>query len=334
MKRTIEMLEKLSKAFGPSGYEDEVLELIEKFVPKGCQIERTKSGSLIAFLKGVGKERLMFSTHIDEVGLMISKVEGNFARMVPIGGVDPKVLPSQKIKIKTTKGYEYGVVGMLAPHLQKGERKNVDFDSLFLDLSCASNAKVGDPAVVDSNCIAGNDFFAGKALDNRASAVSLLLTLEMLSNTKKHSSVYAVFSSREEVGAIGAMTTAYEVEPSVAIAVDVTFADNDFPNAPDIKLSNGPALSTGPSTFAEIKNVMSKSAEKNGIKYQVEPIPGRTGTDADAIQLSRKGVPVMVVSIPQMYMHTPCEVVNPFDVWETARLLASFASEWSERNVS
>ncbi len=334
MKTVVERLERLSRAFGPSGYEEEVLKMVEKMLEGKCVTKRTNSGSVLAFLKGNGKSKILVSTHVDEVGLMISKVEESFARIMPIGGVDPKVLPSQKVRIRTAKGYEYGVIGMLAPHLQKGEKKNIDFDSLFLDLSCAPDAAVGDPAVIETECVVGKDFIAGKALDNRASAVALLTALEMLSNSRDHADFYALFSSKEEVGGVGAMTATFEISPDIAVAVDVTFADDDSPNAPEIKLSKGPALSTGAGTFSRIREAMIETAERYGINYQVEPIPGRTGTDADVMQLAGKGVPVMVVSIPQMYMHTPTEVVNLKDIWETSRLLASFASEWSEKDVS
>ncbi len=329
------LLKALSESFGPSGYEDEVVKVVEKELNGICETRRLSSNSLLAILKGKKKGKVLFSAHIDEIGIMISKIEDNYARIVSVGGVDPKILPSQRIKIKTSKGFQYGIVGMLAPHLQKGDKKDVTFDSLFLDLSCAPDAKVGNVGVVSCEATKiGKEHFSGKAMDDRASVTALITALKMLAGMEKHTDVYALFSSREEVGMIGALTGSFEVKPDVGIAIDVTFADNDSSNAPEIKLGEGPALSVGAGTYKKIYDVMIDVAKSENIKYQIEPNPGRTGTDADAIQLSYKGVPTMLVSIAEMYMHTPTEVVHLKDIWSTARLLSNFALKWGEESAS
>ncbi len=336
MDKIEELLKKLSQAFGPSGYEDEVIDIVEKELKDVCDLHRLSSNSLLAVLEGNKKGKMLFSAHLDEVGIMLSKIENGYARIVPVGGVDPKILPAQRVKIRTIEGFQHGVVGMLAPHLQKkGKKGNVTFDSLFVDLSCAPAAKVGDVAVVEASPFKmGKYLFSGKAMDDRASAVALITAVKMLAEVQSRPNVYALFSSREEVGMIGAMTGAFEVKPDVGIAIDVTFADNSSNNAPDVRLGRGPALASGVGTYRKLYDIMREVAENENVKYQIEPIPGRTGTDADAIQLAYKGVPAVLVSIPEMFMHTPVEVVSMKDLWETARLLSAFAVKWGERYAS
>jgi endoglucanase len=329
------LLKRLSEAFGPSGYENEVVDLLGEELKEVCETRRLSSNSLLAILKGNKKGKVLFSAHLDEIGIMISKIENGYARIVPIGGVDPKILPSQRVKIRTSKGFQHGVIGMLAPHLQKGEKKDVTFDSLFLDLSCAPDAKVGDVCVVDAEATRiGENHFSGKAMDDRASVAALVTAVKTLAKIEERPNVYALFSSREEVGTIGALTGAFEVKPDIGIAIDVTFADNSASNAPEINLGQGPALSVGAGTYKKIYDVMVEVAKDENVKYQIEPNPGRTGTDADAIQLSYKGVPVMLISIPEMYMHTPVEVIDLNDVWSTSRLLSAFAIKWGEKSAS
>ncbi len=335
LKKISVLLEKLSNSFGPSGYEDEVIDVLKEELNGICDLRRLSSNSLMAILPGNQPQKILFSAHVDEIGIMISKVENGYARIVPIGGVDPKVLPSQRIKIKTSNGFQYGIIGMLAPHLQKGPRKDVTFDSLFLDLSCAPDAKVGDVGVVDVKASTlAQEYVSGKALDDRASVTAVVMALKKLSYVENRPSVYALFSSKEEVGMVGALTGAFEMKPDIGIAIDVTFADNDSKHAPKIELGKGPALSLGVGTYMEIYDIMVETAKEEGIDYQIEPNPSRTGTDADAIQLSYKGVPVMLVSLAQMYMHTPVEVISLKDVWSTARLLSAFTLKWGEKSVS
>lgn len=323
------LLMELTKVDGPSGYEDEVISLIEeKIKPFVDEVWRNKVGTLVAFKKGEGKEKLGIFAHVDEVGFVITKVEPDgFARLETIGGVDPKVLFAQRIKIFTSKGIATGVVGVLPPHLQKEEhRKSVpSYDKIFVDLSCsplATHVKVGNVCVVESEPVELNGKLSAKALDDRAGCAALILAAEMLQRIKNKSDVYFIFSSQEEVAGPGAVSIAYELELQKAIVVDVTHANEKVPQFPTIKLSEGPALCVGPTVDREFFSAIRELAEKNGVRIQIEPSPGRSGTDTDEIQLTKTGVKTMLVSIPLMYMHTPVEVVDPKDVEETARLLA------------
>ncbi len=326
---TKSLLKELSQIHGPSGYENLVLSVIEERIkPFVDSVWKNKVGTLVSFKKGEGKEKLGIFAHVDEVGFVISKIEPDgFARLETIGGTDPKVLYAQRMKIFTRKGVATGVVGVLPPHLQKEEdRKSVPgYDKIYVDLSCSSLAaevRVGDVCVIDSEPIELNGKLSGKALDNRASCAALILAAELLSNFKNKADVYFIFSSQEEVAGPGAVSIAYELLLDKAIVVDVTHANEKIPQLPMIKLSEGPVIGVGPVIDKEFYKALLELAQKNNVKIQTEPLPGRSGTDTDEVQLTRTGIRTMLISIPLMYMHTPVEVVDPKDVEETARLLA------------
>ncbi|MFN3282785.1 MAG: M20/M25/M40 family metallo-hydrolase [Pseudothermotoga sp.] len=324
-----ELIKELSLLDGPSGYEAEVLKVIEKKIePFVDRVWYNKVGTLVAEKKGFGKGKLGIFAHADEVGHVITKVEdGLFARLEMIGGVDPKIMFAQRVRIYTKNGVAKGIVGVLPPHLQKEEHRNKipSFDKIFVDLSCSELGKyvsVGDICVVDMKPVELNGKLCGKAMDNRAGCVSLILAAQLLQTLRNYQDVYFVFSGQEEVAGPGAVSIAYELKLDRAIVVDVTHGDVKVPQFVQIKVGEGPALCVGPSIDREFQSKLSDIAQKHNVKIQIEPAPGRSGTDTDEIQLTGSGIRTALVSIPLMYMHTPVEVVDPKDVEETARLLA------------
>lgn len=325
------LLETLSNTDGPPGREGPIRKILREYVePFAQKVYEDRSGNLIAFKKGAGKGAIMISTHMDEVCMIVSKVlpEG-FLRVEGIG-MDPKLCPSQKVRIHTREGVLRGVVGMLAPHLQTEEtrKKAADFDSLFVDVSMHPNhsIQVGDFVTMDSQAMKLGKSMCGKALDNRASCATSIIALMQIARRAHQADLYFVFSSREEIGAFGACTAVKAIQPDLGIAIDVTHGHEPVPNTQKIEMRKGPALAYGPVIQPALFNRFKEAAEKNGVSFQLEPCPGRTGTDADMIQL--EGIPAMVISIPQRYMHNPTEIIALKDVEETGRLLACFLSEW------
>ena len=290
-------------------------------------VKKTRLGGLIARIKGPENLKIGIFAHVDEIGFVISKIEdGKFARLETIGGVDPKVVLASEVRIFTKDGPTRGVVGLLAPHLQKPEdrKKVLMYDEIFVDFSMGSLAKsvrVGDRVTLRGDPIELNGKIIGKALDNRAGCASLIKSMELLRKYKTRYDVYYIFSSQEEVGGPGAVTIAYELNLDYAIVVDVTHADDAPPFYEKISLGGGPTIGFGPSVDKNFWRKIVDIAKRNGIKYQKEPLPGRSGTDTDEIQITGTGVRTALISIPLKYMHTPVEVVDPFDVDETARLL-------------
>ena len=326
---TVSLLKCLSGVDGPSGYEDEALKLIEeKIKPYADVLKTSRLNTLIALKRGEGTKKLGIFAHVDELGFVVAKVEERgFIRLEPIGGVDPKVVLSQRIKIFTKQGVVSGVVGFLPPHLQKEDQRGKvpSFDDIFVDVSCSflgEHVSVGDICVIEGECAELGSKVSGKALDNRASCAALILAAQNLQAIKNRADVYFIFSSQEEIAGPGAVSVAYELGLDEAIVVDVTHGNEKIPQFPQIKISEGPALAVGPVINKEFYKALSDVAKRNGVKIQLEPTPGRSGTDTDEVQITGSGIKTALVSIPLMYMHTPVEVADPRDIEETARLIA------------
>lgn len=330
------ILKELSNLDGPSGYEYKVIDYIKIQAEKISDVNTTidSSGNLIVRKKGNNKKIALFA-HVDEIGFVITKKEfGNYYRFHTFGGIDPKVVISQRLKIHTKNGISYGIVGMLEPHLQTEElrEKSITFDDLFIDVvENSENVKIGDLATFDSEAFELNErYISGKALDNRASCTTLLYTLELLNHFIVNQDIYFVFSVREEDGISGAVNAAYKINPDLAIILDVTHGDIYRPSYPKIETGKGPVLDIGPMVnyeyFEKIKNL----AERISVNYQIEPNGNYSYTDTDLIQITREGIPTLLVSIPLRYMHTPYEVVNIRDIEETARLLSFFIARGGE----
>jgi len=331
-----EMLLEFSKSYGPPGREEGTRKSIAKWVKPYCdKLETDRSGNLIAvkYANGERKGSLMITTHMDEVCMVVSKVlEEGYLRVEGIG-LDPKLLPSQKVNIHTRDNRVLrGVIGMLAPHLQTKETKNKvsDFDALFVDCSMhdIKNFHVGDFITYEVDPLIVSSTVFTKTTDNRASCAASVEALRMLQHFRHDYDVYAVFSSREEVGAFGARTAASLLQPDAAIVVDMTFADEKVEGYNDLKIGDGPAIGKGPVPTRKVTRYIERIAEQYNIKTQVEPVPGRTGTDADQVQL--EGIPVGLLSIPQSYMHNPYEKIELNDIKETGRLIAHLTCELKE----
>lgn len=332
-----DLLEKLSSIDGPSGYERKVIECIRDEAEKipGVFTEIDPLGNLVVRREGRGKRIALFA-HADEIGFVLTKKEeNNYWRFSTIGGIDPKAILSQRLKIYSRDGnVAWGVVGMLEPHLQTDEsrEKVPSLDDLFLDIVEGGDVvDIGDIGVFSSKPFPLSDkYFTGKALDNRVSCVTLLYTLELLNNFIPKSDVYFIFNIREEDGSPGAKTSAYNLKPDLAIILDVTHGDISIPSMPKIETGKGPAMGIGPVVNFEYLRRLKDLADQISVNYQLEPINGRSGTDTDLIQITRGGIPTLLISLPLRYMHTPYEVVNIRDIEETARLLSYFLAGGGE----
>ncbi len=333
-------LKNLLAIASPSGFENDAAELWKK---EAKLITDVVSGDIhgnsMAALQGK-YDRIMLAGHIDEIGLMINYIDENgFLYFKPIGGWDSQVLPGQRVKIYTKKGKVVkGVVGRMPMHLMRGTpllEKAVKIEDLWIDTGRGKNIKtlisVGDYAVIDYGPEFRGDILMSRGLDDKIGAFVVLKVLEKikaLSSAPLRNSVCAVATVQEEIGLRGAITSAYNFNPRIGIAVDVTFA-SDHPKSDkrktgDIKLGFGPVISIGPNITPVISNKLIEIAKLHNIPYQIEAAPGPTGTDANVIQLSRGGVATGLVSIPNRYMHSPCEMIDLKDVENAILLLAQF----------
>lgn len=335
---TITLLKRLSETPGLSGNEGPVREAIrELWAPLVDELRQEGLGSLMGLKRGSGPEprpKLMLAAHMDEIGLRVTGIEKGFLRITRVGGTDRRVLPGTEVTVHGRRDLA-GVVGMRPPHVVPKEQRDkpVPWEELFVDLGLPEEevrelVRVGDPISFHRELVElGGWLAAGKGLDNRASVVAVTRALEQLGRTEHAWDVVAVATVQEEVGLYGAVTSAYGVRPDLAVAVDVTFArqgglsdDRTFP------LGEGPTVALGPNFHPQVVQRLKATAEANEIPYHIEPTPGRSGTDAWAIQVSREGVPTGLVSIPIRYMHQPVETVAVKDVERAGRLLAAFAA--------
>ncbi|MGA2488982.1 MAG: M42 family peptidase [Anaerolineales bacterium] len=341
MTELLPFLKDLISAPGLSGYEDPAAKIIaDKWRPLVHEISRGKLGSLHGLRRGSGKEprpSVMIATHMDSIGLMVTGVTDGFLRVTNVGGVDVRVLPGTAVTVYTTgtggTNTLPGVVALPSPPLLPVEMRDgpVALANLFIDTGLLPGkvpelVRIGDVVSFAQPPVELNgETLSGHSLDNRASVGALTVCLEELQSRPHSWDVWAVASSQEEVGALGAAGSAFELHPSLAIVVDVTFAKG--PGTSDwsaFPLGKGPTIVMGPNMHPALHKAMKELADKLEIPYALEYTPTHSGTDGWATQVAAEGIPTMVLGIPLRYMHTPVEVVALKDIQRTGRLLAEF----------
>lgn len=333
-----EFLKKSSMAHGVTGFEFmNIASLVEEaMVGLVDDMRRDKLGNVIGIKKGEGPEprpKVMLAGHMDEVGLMVTKIEeGGFLRFTQMGGVDPRILPGHEVLVYGKKVLP-GVIGVKPPHLTSSEeaKKAHKIEDLFIDVGLTEEevkelVKVGDVVTYRRQVTElSKDILSGKSFDDRAGVAVVLVCLGELKKYKVNADVYAVATSQEEVGLRGALVSSYGINPDIGIAIDVCHAE--MPGVPEWRTSNlgkGPALARGGNIHPKVHARLKKAAEELGIEVQPEIAPAATGTDAWAIQITRCGVATGLVSIPLRYMHTSVETLAVSDVEKAGRLLARF----------
>lgn len=333
-----QFLQNMSQADGVSGYEDNVAELIiEAFSPFVDDIKRDQLGNTIFLKKGMREEapRVLLCAHMDEIGLMITKIEENgFLRFTTLGGFDTRTLPGQEVTVYGREPVQ-GIIGVKPPFLRREEDKTKTFEleSLFIDTGLTgeeafNRIKVGSVAALKRECLhLRHERYAGKAMDDRAGVALLWLALQELNKINHDAHVYAVATVQEEVGVRGAIVSTYGIAPDLGVAVDVSHGD--FPGAAEHEVSTmgkGVAVASGPNVHPYLEKKLTDMAEEYSLPYQRELSPGPTGTDAHAIQVSQEGIPTALLSIPLRYMHTSVEVADFTDIKLGGKLLAFFVS--------
>lgn len=329
-----EFLIKLSENSGVSGYENSLAPLvIEEFEKLADQVDTDSFGNIYAHKKGrKGKYKIMLAAHMDEIGLMVKEIdERGFLRFTTVGGVDPRILLSQEVIIHGKKPV-LGVIGSVPPHLAATDAdKAVKIEDMGIDVGLPlekikETISVGDVITFKRNVIELlNGRMAGKSLDDRAGVVVMKVCLEELQKIHHDHDVIAVTTTQEEVGLRGAIVSTYTLNPDCAIAIDVTHAATpDTKSMVETELGKGPVIALGPNFHPVVYEELVREAKENRLPYQINPIPGRSGTDAWAIQITQGGVPTGLVSIPLRYMHTTVETLDLQDVIQAGKLLAYF----------
>lgn len=339
-------LELLCNSNGVSGYEDNLKNIIiDNFKTYCDDIEVDKLGNIIGFKKGASAEnnpKIMLAAHMDEIGLMVKDIEENgFLRFTNIGGIDPRTILGQEVIVHGKKDL-FGVIGSKPPHLQDEEERDkaITIEDMIIDVGFPKDKlekfiSVGDTITINRRLLnLKNDRMAGKALDDRAGIVSLLECLKELHKTNHEPDVYVVATVQEEVGMAGAFTSSYKINPDIGIAVDVGFGTTpELNNSNSIELGKGAGITLGGNIHPTLREKLICIANEYNISHQLEITPGATGTDARAMQITREGIPSLVISIPLRYMHTSVEVVDIVDIKNTGKLLAFFINAISNENL-
>ncbi|MBO9533401.1 MAG: M20/M25/M40 family metallo-hydrolase [Solirubrobacteraceae bacterium] len=336
-------LRSLLESIGPSGRE---LAPAQAF----AEVARTYSddvnidlvGSVSARVPGTadGAPRIAFVGHVDEIGLIVTHIdEKGFIWFGPVGGWDPVILVGQRVELQTKNGPVKGVVGKKAVHLLEADErgKPVKINQLHIDIGAGdgdeakATVEIGDVAVIDAAPVdLLGERVTARAMDNRLGAyVALDAARRVAEAGGAAGDVYAVGAAQEEITFAGARTSAFRIDPQIAIVIDVTHA-TDAPGVDEKELGSHPlgsgaVIARGATIHPAISRLLIETAEAEGIDYTVEVSGRGTSTDADAIHISRQGVACGVVSIPLRYMHSPVETIDLRDVEAAVALVAAFA---------
>lgn len=333
-------LQQILETPSPSGYEQPVQELVREYVGKFADDVKTDlHGNVIACCKPEQPLRVMLAGHSDQIGLLVTYINDNgFLYTNTIGGWDPQQLIGQRMTIYTDNGPVPAVIARKPIHLldQEERKQVVKTKELWLDIGAKDKkeaseiVRIGDPVTLELGYQEMRNGLANSpGMDDKTGLWVCVEALRRAAQRDLSVSLYAVATVQEEIGLRGATTSAHGVNPHVGIAVDVTHATDcptiDKTQEGDISLGGGPVIYRGPNMNPVVVEHLRDSADIADITCQWGAIGRGTGTDANAIQLSRDGVAAGLVSVPNRYMHSAVEMVSLDDLDQCAELLATFA---------
>jgi tetrahedral aminopeptidase len=338
-----ELAKRLSDAFGVSGFEDEIRSAIrDEIAGLVDEVSVDTLGNLTAFRRGTGGgkpsddiksregKRVMIAAHMDQIGVMVTHVdEKGYLRFAPIGYLYALACWGGQVR------FADGTIGSIGLDGRKDPGREVpELRDMYVDVGATGREQVrqtvGDVAGFWPGFKSQGTAWFSPNLDDRAGCIVLAQLLHELKDAAIAHDLYAVFTTQEEVGTRGARTSAYAIDPDLAIALDVTMTgDGPYPTpAMDVYMGRGVAIKiqdSGMISHPGLNRLLMAAAEADGIPYQLEVLQGGS-TDAYAIQVSRSGVPATCLSIPSRHVHTPSQIVDQRDVEGSVRLLRGFLS--------
>jgi len=337
-------LQHLLETPSPSGYEQRIQAIVREYAAGFAEETRTDTHGNVYLTRFAAERanapRILLAGHCDQIGLMVQHIDSDgFLFVQPIGGWDVQILLGQHLTVWSAGGPIPGVVARKAIHLlTPEERKKVpEFTDLWVDIGGKNKeevdamVKAGDPVTFELALRElQNGLVASPALDDKVGVWVVVEALRQLHGRTLTASTTSVSTVAEEIGLRGATTATYSVNPQVGIAVDVCHA-TDTPNGDkkqlgDVKCGAGPVLFRGPNINPRVFDLLEATAKAHDIPVQVRGVSRATGTDANAIQISRAGVATALIGIPNRYMHSPVEVVHLDDLSNAAKLLAEFCA--------
>lgn len=324
----ISLLKKLTETASPSGFESAIREVIRSEIsPLTKNLRVDALGNLVATLgkKSPSGLKIMLSVHMDEIGVIVSHIEKNgLVRFSNLGTLLPQFLPGSRVKFLN------GAQGIIHFDRPDDLAKIQTLEKFFIDVGAASNkecpVKVGDVGVFDRELTVLGKRVTAKALDNRVSCLAAIETMKRIKNSP-HELVF-VFSTQEESHSRGATTSAFEIDPDLSIALDVTPASDILGVKMQVNLGEGPAIKlrdVGMIADPRVVRWMETGAAASKISCQREVLDIGT-TDARVMQISKAGMPAGAISIPCRYVHSPSEMVDQQDIEQTIQLLTTLLS--------
>lgn len=335
----LEFLKKMLTAPGLSGYESPIREILQEvWAPLTDELSVSKIGSLHGLKRGQGdapRRKVMISAHMDAIGMMVTHIQDSFIRITEIGGIDHRILPGQPVIVHGREELP-GVVVQPPGHLLPESVGDgpVEMKYLLVDVGLrpdelAKKVRVGDiVSYAQTPLELTGEALAGHTLDNRVSVAATTLCLEALQNRFHDWDVWAVASAQEEETLGGAFTSPFDIQPDIAIVIDVCFAKG--PGASDwssLPFGEGVGLGYGPNIHPALYDAFEKKAKELEIPYHRDLMPKMSGTDAMAVQIVAEGIPCAVIGIPLRYMHTPVETVSLKDIRRAGRVMAEFIAD-------
>ena len=338
-----ELLAELINIPGVSGYEEEVAKRVAMEFSKYCDEVNTDSFYNVYGIKRGNttdsSPKVMLAAHMDEIALMVKDIDDNgFLRFTNIGGVDQRVLLAQEV-IVHGKEKLLGIVASKPPHILEANetQKAIKMQDMSIDIGMNVDkvkklVHIGDLITFNSPLVSmQGDMVNGKSIDDRAGVVMLVEVMKELEHLRYQAEVYSVATVQEEVGTRGAIISTYKVEPDIGIAIDVTHGDTPDASKEDTHpMDKGIVVCMGPNMHPGLTEKLIGLAKEYGIECQIGVTARPTGTDARSIQISRSGVPTILIEIPLRYMHTTVETLNLDHIKKGARLIALFIASLKE----
>jgi len=342
-----EQLRKLTGIFAPSGFEELMIKyMVEKMKSYKIETEVDPLGNVMVQLGNPsGKPKVMILAHMDEVGLIVRKIEPDgFLRVDKIGGISESTLLGSRVVIRTEKGdFINGLVGSRSHHLVPIEErgKQPSFDRLYVDIGCKTREEVlslgiavGSPITYAKHFFRNGSIVFSPVIDNRGGCLALIKLIEILKDKKFNPSIYMVTTVEEEYNLRGVLPVARKINPDFAIDLDVAVScDTPDLDKTDLKLGSGPVVNMysfhGRGTLAgvipnpKLKKLIIDTSLKAGISIQRNVFYGGL-TDASFLRLENNGIPSIEVGFPTRYTHSPFECADLKDIGELIELLKIF----------
>jgi len=348
IEKDYRLLEELIATPSPSGHEQPLQRIVRRELTEVAESLQTDMlGNLVATVPATSTDapRVMLTAHCDEIGFLVKYIDTDgFLFFAPVGGVDPHLVPGQRVHIHTANGPLLGVVGKKPIHLLEAKDKErvIPFAEQFVDIGCSSQDEagalvaIGDPMTIRVGLerLQG-ERVVGRGFDDRMGIFTMIRAVQQAASRQLPCQLFAVSVVQEELGLRGAQPACFGVAPDVALVIEIGHASDTPTNDPkivgEVKLGGGPVLSRGPNINPALFALLQQTAREEGIPVQVIGEQRATSTDANVIQLSRQGVATALVRVPTRYVHTSSEVLSLADLEAAVRLLSATVAKISDR---